>query len=175
MKEGCFCLRSILLAASRHGKSSRGTPRLRRTPRSLQGAPRLALRTTNVAEVPGKRGRSTTLADCLLKGPLVAAVGVKFPTCNQSLIMPELSRFIAPSAAALACTRRRDVFRGSARLWLFSSRRYEHFLLEHSPAAFLMPNVGANRPAEAGAVSLARDSGEAAARQAYTACRSGSG
>jgi len=37
------------------------------------------------------------------------------------------------------------------------------------------PNVGANRPAEAGGVSLARDSGEAAARQAYTACRSGSG
>jgi len=39
----------------------------------------------------------------------------------------------------------------------------------------LTPNVGANRPAEAGGVSLARDSGEAAARQAYTACRSGSG
>ena len=37
------------------------------------------------------------------------------------------------------------------------------------------PNVGANRPAEAGGVSLARDSGEAAARQAYAACRSGSG
>jgi len=37
------------------------------------------------------------------------------------------------------------------------------------------PNVGANRPAEAGGVSLARDSGEAAARQAYTARRSGSG
>jgi len=40
---------------------------------------------------------------------------------------------------------------------------------------FVRPNVGANRPAEAGGVSLARDSGEAAARQAYTACRSGSG
>jgi len=39
----------------------------------------------------------------------------------------------------------------------------------------VLPNVGANRPAEAGGVSLARDSGEAAARQAYTACRSGSG
>jgi len=37
------------------------------------------------------------------------------------------------------------------------------------------PNVGANRPAEEGGVSLARDSGEAAARQAYTGCRSGSG
>jgi len=28
----------------------------------------------------------------------------------------------------------------------------------------VLPNVGANRPAEAGGVSLARDSGEAAAR-----------
>ena len=45
-----------------------------------------------------------------------------------------------------------------------------------APQAFsVWPNVGANRPAEAGGVSLARDSGEAAARQAYTACRSGSG
>ena len=40
---------------------------------------------------------------------------------------------------------------------------------------FVEPNVGANRPAEAGGVRLARDSGEAAARQAYAACRSGSG
>ena len=40
---------------------------------------------------------------------------------------------------------------------------------------FVKPNVGANRPAEAGGVSLARDSGEAAARQAFAACRSGSG
>jgi len=42
-------------------------------------------------------------------------------------------------------------------------------------AVLVRPNVRANRPAEAGGVSLARDSGEAAARQAYTACRSGSG
>ena len=164
-------MRSILLAASRYGKSSRGTLRLRRTPRCLQGAPRLALRTTNVAEVPGKRGRSTTLADCLLKGPLVAAVGVKFPTCNQSLIMPELSRFIAPSAAALACTRRRDAFRGSARLWLFSSRRYEHFLLEHSPAAFLMPNVRAKRAATAGRQARAGENVPRTTRPGLVACR----
>ena len=39
----------------------------------------------------------------------------------------------------------------------------------------LTPNVRANRPAEAGGVRLARDSGEAAARQPYAACRSGSG
>jgi hypothetical protein len=37
------------------------------------------------------------------------------------------------------------------------------------------PNVRGNRPAEAGGVRLARDSGEAAARQPYSACRSGSG
>ena len=41
--------------------------------------------------------------------------------------------------------------------------------------ALLMPNVQANRPAEAGGVDLAGDSGDAVARQAYAACRSGSG
>jgi hypothetical protein len=40
---------------------------------------------------------------------------------------------------------------------------------------FLRPNVRGNRPAEVGGVRLARDSGEAAARQPYAACRSGSG
>jgi hypothetical protein len=39
----------------------------------------------------------------------------------------------------------------------------------------VMPNVRGNRPAEAGGVRLARDSGEAAARQPYAACRRGSG
>ena len=33
----------ILLPAARHGKSNRGIPRLRRTPRTLHGALRLAL------------------------------------------------------------------------------------------------------------------------------------
>jgi len=47
--------------------------------------------------------------------------------------------------------------------------------LREATKPIVRPNVGANRPAEAGGVSLARDSGEAAARQAYTACRSGSG
>ena len=92
----------IVLPAPRYGKSSRGTPRLRRMPRSLQGAPRLALRTTSIAGVPGKRCRSATLAACLLKGLPVAATRAKFPTCNQSLVMPELSRFIAAAAATLA-------------------------------------------------------------------------
>jgi hypothetical protein len=41
--------------------------------------------------------------------------------------------------------------------------------------AFARPNVRGNRPAEAGGVRLARDSGEAAARQPCAACRSGSG
>jgi len=35
------------------------------------------------------------------------------------------------------------------------------------------PNPWLNRPATAGGVRLARDSGEAAARQPYAACRSG--
>jgi hypothetical protein len=42
-------------------------------------------------------------------------------------------------------------------------------------AGFVGPNVRGNRPAEAGGVRLARDSGEAAARQSCAACRSGSG
>ena len=46
---------------------------------------------------------------------------------------------------------------------------------QREDAEFVLANVRANRPAEAGGVSLARDSGEAAARQAYIACRSGSG
>jgi len=39
----------IVLPAPRYGKSSRGTPRLRRTPRALHGAPRLASRATEAA------------------------------------------------------------------------------------------------------------------------------
>jgi hypothetical protein len=56
-----------------------------------------------------------------------------------------------------------------------SARRKAHFLPAMQTALTLMPNVRANRPAEAGGVRLARDSGEAAARQPYAACRSGSG
>ncbi len=39
----------------------------------------------------------------------------------------------------------------------------------------VLPNVRANRPAEASAVSLVRDDAPCAADQAYGACRSGSG
>jgi len=39
---------------------------------------------------------------------------------------------------------------------------------------YLMPNVRAKLPAEAGAVSLVRDDAPCAADQAYGACRSGS-
>ena len=39
----------IVLPAPRYGKSSRGNPRLRRTPRALHGAPRLASRATEAA------------------------------------------------------------------------------------------------------------------------------
>lgn len=40
---------------------------------------------------------------------------------------------------------------------------------------FYSLNVRANRPAEAGGVSLVCEGAEGAARQAYAACRSGSG
>jgi hypothetical protein len=39
----------------------------------------------------------------------------------------------------------------------------------------MTPNVRANRPAEAGSVSLVRDDAPCASDQAYAACRSGSG
>ena len=35
----CICMRGILLLAQRYSKSSRGTPRLRRAPQTLHGAP----------------------------------------------------------------------------------------------------------------------------------------
>ena len=46
---------------------------------------------------------------------------------------------------------------------------------ERLVGVLVMPNVGANRPAEAGSVSLVRDDAAMAADQAYAACRSGSG
>ena len=63
--------------------------------------------------VPGMRARSATLADCLLKDLLVAA-GANFPSCDRSRVVLALAKFIASGAATRACTRHRDVFRGSA-------------------------------------------------------------
>jgi hypothetical protein len=48
-------------------------------------------------------------------------------------------------------------------------------LLVHYTASVVLPNVRANRPAEAGSVSLVRDDAPCASDQAYAACRSGSG
>ena len=45
-------MRAILRAAPRHGKSSRGTPRLRCLQRTLHGALRLAARTTTLNSCP---------------------------------------------------------------------------------------------------------------------------
>jgi hypothetical protein len=64
---------------------------------------------------------------------------------------------------------------GSAASWLFGSRRKALTLLECQTAVLAMPNVRANRPAEASTVSLVRDDAPCAADQAYGACRSGSG
>jgi hypothetical protein len=44
--------------------------------------------------------------------------------------------------------------RGLAALWLFVSRRQALTLLEHCTASFVLPNVRAEAPAEAGGVSL---------------------
>ena len=43
-RAGCILMPGIVLPAPRHCKSSRGTPRLRRLPRTLHGAVRLAAR-----------------------------------------------------------------------------------------------------------------------------------
>jgi hypothetical protein len=75
----------------------------------------------------------------------------------------------------LPATRSTACRRGLASLWLFGSRRQALTLLEHRTASFVLPNVRANRPAEAGSVSLVRDDAPCASYQAYAACRSGSG
>jgi hypothetical protein len=64
---------------------------------------------------------------------------------------------------------------GSAASWLFGSRRKALILLERQMGVLAMPNVRANRPAEASTVSLVRDDAPCASDQAYGACRSGSG
>ena len=150
----------IVLPASRYGKSSRGTPRLRRTPRSLHGAPRLAARTTEATlclECCAVLTRTAWVHFLLTpdaRAETSTSVLIHFGSLPQRsnfwllidrgsylrwvISLRSVNRFNLRSRAT---TRRREVIRGFTALWLFNSRRQEHFLLEQHKAVLLMPNV----------------------------------
>jgi len=154
----------IVLPAPRYGKSSRGTPRLRRTPRALHGAPRLASRATEATlrldccDVLPKVAWVHFLLIPVARGKAGTYVLIHFGLLLQSSCFRILTdRGSYRSCVSLLCSitrsklrsrttmQRRDVTRGSAALWLFTSRRQAHFLLEHHKAVLLMPNVRAKR------------------------------
>ena len=60
---------------------------------------------------------------------------------------------------------------GLAALWLFSSRRQAHFLLEPPQASVLMPNVRAKRATTAGRQARAGENVPRTARPGLVACR----
>ena len=150
----------IVLPAPRYGKSSRGTPRLRRTPGALHGAPRLASRATEAAllldccavlprvdwvhlllipDARGKAGASVLIHfGLLLRSSCFRVLTDRglYRRCVHSLCSITRSKLRSRTT-----TQRRDVIRGSAALWLFTSRRQAHYLLEQHQAEFLMPNV----------------------------------
>ena len=156
----------ILLPAQRYGKSSRGTPRLRRAPRRLHGAPRLALQTTRAASwccLPGSAddlprwftvlsvlsGAVTwPLAHCgnfsLPLGPTFEVRWVLSPTgsgrCPALVPSTPTSGYEPPGCAMTALSVQPS--------WLFNPRRQALTLLAHRPAVLLMPNVRA-KPAPA--------------------------
>ena len=157
----------ILLPAQRYGKSSRGTPRLRRAPRRLHGAPRLALQTTRAAswccllgsadDLPRwftvlsvLSGAGTwPLAHCgnfpLSLGPTFEVRWVLSPTgsrrCPTLVPSTPTSGCEPPGCATMALSRLPS--------WLFNPRRQALTLLAHRLAVLLMPNVRA-KPAPAG-------------------------
>ncbi len=155
-------MRAILLPASRHCKSSRGTPRLRRLPRTLHGALRLAAWTTRLgswprflagppAAQPGltfslTHPGSDLLAPSVLFHPLVASGGF-IVRLDWPALTPALTeiRLFVPTLGSVcrACTSCRAGIRGLAASWLFNSRRQAHFLLEHHKADSVLPNVRA--------------------------------
>ena len=151
-------MRAILLAAPRHGKSSRGTPRLRRPPRRLHGVPRLAAWTTRSSSWPrflgcaqdAPPGRTHSLthpdADLLARSALLrihlAASGGVIVCLEWPALTPALTEIRLFGLGEC----RSASGRGTALnwiSWLFSSRRQAHFLLAHQTVILLMPNVRA--------------------------------
>ena len=154
-------MRGILLAAQRYGKSSRGTPRLRRAPGTLHGAPRLASRTTGATSwccLPGSahdlprrftvfsvfsEAGMWTLAHCRTFSLLLGATSeVRWVSSHTGsgrtpTLVPSTptSRCEPPGCAALSFT--------ALPSWLFNSRRQALTLLAHRTTVLLMPNVRA--------------------------------
>jgi len=181
----------IVLPAPRYGKSSRGTPRLRRTPRALHGAPRLASRAIEAALpldccavlprvagvhsllIPDARGKAGT--NVLIHfGFLLRSSCFRILTDRGSYrrCVSSLCSITRSKLRSRITTQRRDVTRGSAALWLFTSRRQAHFLLEHHKAVLLMPNVRAKRATTVGRAGQQAQNGPKAQRlMAGVACR----
>ena len=182
----CFCMAVILLPAACHGKSSRGTPRLRRTPRALHGALRLALRANNVVspfsfvacahDLP--LGSLSSRLCCELQGWTscspqhhVVVLGAYF--LNGALFACEALAYVG-SLGPLHCSKPASSADSSAalpRCGLFSSRQQAHFLLAQQTAAFLMPNVRAKRATTAGPQARAGENVLRTARPGLGACR----
>ena len=72
----------IVLPAPLYGRSSRGTPRLRRTPRALHGAPRVAL---CCRELPG----FTFFSLLMREGKAGTSVLIRFALLAAKLMFPE--------------------------------------------------------------------------------------
>jgi len=181
----------IVLPAPRYGKSSRGTPRLRRTPRALHGAPRLASRATEAAlrldccavlprvawvhfllilDARGKAGTNVLIHFGLLlrsSSFRILTDRGSYRRCETSLCSITRSKLRFRTT-----TQRRGVTRGSAALWLFASRRQAHFLMEHHKAILLMPNVRAKRATTAWRAGQQAQNGPQAQRlMASVTCR----
>ena len=183
-------MRAILLPAARHGKSSRGTPRLRRLPGTLHGALRLAARTTTAISWPrflacthdARRVLTSSSthpsgempARSALLHPVAASCGV-LVRLDWPALTPALSeiRLLTPRVdwRPRASAWRRAGIRGLAASWLFDSRRQAHFLLEHHTVAILMPNVRAKRAPAAGRQARAGEKEPRTARPGLVACR----
>ena len=156
-----LCVLGILLPATRQGKSSRGTPRLRN-----RQEPCMALRALHWEPARGSpvltshgRSRAAALDQCLRSS---------FGRCERWPATRNVARALSGVRAIKV---RRDVVRGFAALWLFNSRRKAHFLLERCTVAFLMPNVRAKRATTAGRQARAGENVPRTARPGLVACR----
>ena len=134
VRMACICMRTIVQPAPRCGKSSRGIPRLRRSPSTLQGAVRLAACATDfrfwcelspcIVLFNSMRTRSLTHSS--------SGIGRICAQAIRSMSL-RLDLIAVIHRVALACNW--EVADGLSRLcglvasWLFHSRRQAHFLL----------------------------------------------
>ena len=133
-------MHGIVLLLQRHGKSSRGTPRLRPASVVLHGALRLAL--------PQHLAPSSFV--CFPKAATVDGGGTNNPAAASGGVSLCLKRQTLTKAMSVfrlfsgGWQVRHSPFEAPSQIsWLLSSRRQAHFLLESCTAVILKPNVGA--------------------------------